>query len=97
MIFTKKVFILILLAWLLFAGFGLYNLFIRPVLPYSIQEVKEGILLIEPLGTTETKTIVSPLVLTIDSVSVSKKFVVATIVENKRIGESVTIALPLHK
>ncbi len=72
---------------------GLYQLHIRPKLPYSIQEVKEGIVLTDPLGTIEIKQIASPLVLTIDSVSVSKEFEVDIIVENKRIGDSVTIVL----
>jgi len=93
MIFSKKNFVPILAFWLLFAGVGLYQLHIRPAIPYSIQEVKEGILLTDPRGTRETKQIASPLILTIDSVSVSKEFELDVIVENKRIGDSVTIAL----
>ena len=93
MIFPKKRFFLILAFWLLFAGVGLYQLHIRPALPYSIQEVKEGILLTDQLGTTASKQLASPLILTIDSVSVSKEFEVDIIVESKRIGDSVTIAL----
>lgn len=68
MIFPKKSFFLILAFWLLFAGLGLYQLYIRPALPYSIQEVKEGILLTDPLGPAETKPRATPLVLTIDPV-----------------------------
>jgi len=93
MIFPKKSFILILIIWFLFAGLGLYRLSIRPALPYSIQETKDGIRLVEQSMARGKKQLASPVVRSIDSIPVSQKYAVAYIVENKKIGDQVTITL----
>jgi len=93
MIFSKKRLVFILVFWLLSAGLGLYKLFIRPTLPYSIRDTKEGVALRDAHESAEEEKLASAVVSTIDSVPISKKYELDNVVETKRIGNTVSIIL----
>lgn len=82
--------------WFTFAFAGIYQLAIRPALPASLKEIREGIILAEVIEAPakSLEALPDPLVIThIDGVPVSKSYEVDNIIDAKRIGDNVILSL----